>query len=171
MFEPLFRAGLSFSGHFFCKIFVFDRSKSNFRGHFLVGSADQAAERPFLQPTQHLLPISRMIPEMGSSIVNSHISHQLNKTANAWPSPMMMMNFQCHLRRCVHYICAGNHFSVALGQNCLHQGKGSCISFDNDLIGFVSTFPAHLSQHNQRRSTSLGVYQLEHCVCYCLCAS
>ena len=105
------------------------------------------AERPFLQPTMHLLPISRMIPEMGSSIVNSHISHQLNKTANAWPSPMMMMNFQCHLRRCVHYICAGNHFSVALGKNCLHQDKRSCISFDNDLIGFVSTFPAHLSQH------------------------
>ena len=40
MFEPLFRAGLSFSGHFFCKIFVFDISNLNFRGHFLVGSAD-----------------------------------------------------------------------------------------------------------------------------------
>ena len=40
MFEPLFRGGLSFSSHFFCKIFVFDRSKLNFRGHFLVGSAD-----------------------------------------------------------------------------------------------------------------------------------
>ena len=40
MFEPLFRAGLSFSSHFFCKIFVFDISKLNIRGHFLVGSAD-----------------------------------------------------------------------------------------------------------------------------------
>ena len=40
MFEPLFRAGLSFSSHFFGKIFVFDRSKLNFRGHFLVGSAE-----------------------------------------------------------------------------------------------------------------------------------
>ena len=39
MFEPLFRAGLSFSGHFFCKIFVFDISNLNFRGHFLVWSA------------------------------------------------------------------------------------------------------------------------------------
>ena len=40
MFDPLFRAGLSFSSHFFCKIFVFDISKLNIRGHFLVGSAD-----------------------------------------------------------------------------------------------------------------------------------
>ena len=40
MFEPLFRAGLSFLSHFFCKILVFDRSKLNFRGHFLVWSAD-----------------------------------------------------------------------------------------------------------------------------------
>ena len=39
MFEPLFRAGLSFSGHFFCKIFVFDISNLNFRGYFLVWSA------------------------------------------------------------------------------------------------------------------------------------
>ena len=40
MFEPLFQAGLSFPSHFFCKIFVFDISKLNFRGHFLVWSAD-----------------------------------------------------------------------------------------------------------------------------------
>ena len=80
MFEPLFQGGLSFPSHFFCKIFVFDISKLNFRGHFLVWSAVQAAERPFWQPTMRLLLISRMIPEMRSSIANSQISHQLRQS-------------------------------------------------------------------------------------------
>ena len=40
MFEPLFRAEMSFLNHFFCKIFVFHLSKLNFRCRFLRWSAD-----------------------------------------------------------------------------------------------------------------------------------
>ena len=47
-----------------------------------------------------------------------------------WISPplYMRMNLQCELGRCVHHIGGGVHFYVNLGQNCLHQNWGKCIS-------------------------------------------
>ena len=69
MFEPLFRAEMSFLNHFFCKIFVFDISKLNFRCHFLWWCAEKVAERPFLQPILRLLPIWRLNSEMGTSML------------------------------------------------------------------------------------------------------
>ena len=69
MFDPLFRAEMSFLNHFFCKSFVFDISKLNFRCHFLSWCAEKVAERPFLQPILCLLPISRINSEMGSSML------------------------------------------------------------------------------------------------------
>ena len=44
----------------------------------------------------------------------------------------MRMNLQCELGQCVHQIVGGVHFSVAPGQNCLHQNRGKCISRNVD---------------------------------------
>ena len=69
MFEPLFQAGLSFLSHFFCKIFVFDISKLNFRCLFLRWSVEWVAEGPFLQPMIRLFLISRMNLKMRRSML------------------------------------------------------------------------------------------------------
>ena len=148
MFEPLFQAGLSFPSHFFLQNIRIWYIKIEFQGSFF-GMECRIGSWEAIFAADHALA-----PHIEDDTRNEE-QHckQPNFPPNHWDSQciavsnLMMMNFQCHLGRCVHYMCAGNHFSVALGQNCLHQDKGSCISFDNDLIGFVSTFPAHLSQH------------------------